>query len=417
MRLNHILILIMTLYVVELRAQTTLNDYRQEVINYSHEMQIADLATETAEADMRRAHKGYLPSLSLGAETSLDFDDNLSRPWAWLAEASLSQTIYSGGSVRSRVKRQELQHSISEVDRQMALMDVIYSADKAYWQLSRAESYLAIIREYVAAVDSLRRVVKRRYDEGYSAKGDLLQIESRISDAHYQLSSAEQSYHIALHTFNSLCGRDIDSNISLGESIVDIRMMPERESVSEVIEHHPRYQSMRLSVEESLWGIKSSLAEFLPTLRASVYGIVQPTTPYIKGGGSKIDGGAVLSLSAPIYHFGERHEAERSAKAHHLQQIAQMEQAIDDIELIEGDAWANIYNARHRVDVTRESLSIAEENLEMSIYSYGEGMATILDVLQAQISWLQISQNAIASYYDYAMAISSYEYATAASLH
>jgi outer membrane protein TolC len=68
------------------------------------------------------------------------------------------------------------------------------------------------------------------------------------------------------------------------------------------------------------------------------------------------------------------------------------------------------------VDVARQSLDIAQENLEMSIYSYGEGVATILDVLQAQLSWLQISQNAIAAYYDYAIAIASYEYVTGATL-
>ncbi len=418
MRRNIILIVLLLTSVGTLRAQTTLDDYRQEVILYSHEMQIANLAIEATEADMLRTRKGYLPSLSVGAETSLDFrDDDISRPWSWTAEASLSQTIYGGGGVRARVKRQEALHSKSEIDEQMVLMDVIYSADRAYWQLSRAESYLATIREYVSVVDSLRQVVKRRYDEGYSAKGDLLQIESRISDAHYQLSSAEQSYRIALHTYNSLRGATIDNGVVLSESIFNIADMPIRESVTEVVQHHPRYLSMQLSVEESLWSIKSSIAEFLPSLRVSVYGITQPNTPHIKGSGSSINGGAVLSFSTPIYHFGERREAERSAKAHHLQQIALMEQILDDIALIEGDAWVNIHNARHRVDVTRESLCIAKENLDMSIYSYGEGMATILDVLQAQLSWLQISQNAIAAYYDYAMAISSYEYVTAASLH
>ena len=129
-----------------------------------------------------------------------------------------------------------------------------------------------------------------------------------------------------------------------------------------------------------------------------------------------VNGGAILSLSTPIFHFGERREAQNSAEAKYLQQIVLAEQVVDEIRLMEGDAWVNIYNARHRVDVTLESLAIAKENLAMSIYSYGEGMTTILDVLQAQLSWLQISQNAISAYYDYAMAIASYEYVAATTL-
>ena len=63
-----------------------------------------------------------------------------------------------------------------------------------------------------------------------------------------------------------------------------------------------------------------------------------------------------------------------------------------------------------RVRAVQRSLDIALENLEMSTYSYSEGMATILDVLQAQISWLQIYSNAISAQYDYAVAVAAYSY-------
>jgi outer membrane protein TolC len=201
------------------------------------------------------------------------------------------------------------------MDEQIALLDAIYSADIAYWQLSRSKSYLETISEYVAVVDSLRGIVKRRFDEGYSAKGDLLQIESRISDARYQLSSATQSYLIALHNYNSLRGAEIDSCVELMESIFSIRDMPSRISAAEVVEHHPRYQSMLFGVEGARWGIKTSEAEFLPSLHLSIYGSAEPQTPHIKGGGSRVNGGAVLSLSVPIFHFGERREAMRMARS------------------------------------------------------------------------------------------------------
>lgn len=401
----------------ELPAQTSLHDYRQEVITYSHELKLSELATEAADADMRRATKGHLPSLGLASDIALDFSDTSpSRPWSWLVNVALKQTIYQGGGVRATVKRRSALHAKSEMDEQIALLDAIYSADIAYWQLSRSKSYLETISEYVAVVDSLRGIVKRRFDEGYSAKGDLLQIESRISDARYQLSSATQSYLIALHNYNSLRGAEIDSCVELMESIFSIRDIPSRISAAEVVEHHPRYQSMLFGVEGARWGIKTSQAEFLPSLHLSIYGSAEPQTPHIKGGGSRVNGGAVLSLSVPIFHFGERREATRAAEAKYLQELTLTESVKDDITLIEGDAWQNIYNSRQRVDVARQSLDIAQENLEMSIYSYGEGVATILDVLQAQLSWLQISQNAIAAYYDYAIAIASYEYVTGATL-
>ena len=60
------------------------------------------------------------------------------------------------------------------------------------------------------------------------------------------------------------------------------------------------------------------------------------------------------------------------------------------------------------------NLKIAGENLDISTYSYNEGQATILDVLQAQLSWIQIYTNAITAQFNYAVAVSAYERITAA---
>lgn len=412
-----IALLISSVALYDLSAQTTLRDYRAEVLSHSHDVELSALAIEGAEADMRRANKGYLPRLDLSREASLDFRHTSGvRPWGWITDATISQPIFDGGRVRAAAKRSQVAYDKSIVDDSLVRLDILYAADAAYWQLSRAAAYRDIIGEYVAAVDSLRTVVERRFAEGYSAKGDLLQIESRMSDARYQLSSAEQSYIIALHNYNSLRGAEIGSDVMLGESIFDERVMPQRESADDVVCGHPRYRSAQLAIEHARWGVRAAVAPFLPSINVVAYGALQPKIPHVKGGGMFADGGVVLSFATPIFHFGERRHATRSAKVGYMRQIVLAEQTAESIALVEGDAWTNMYNAHRRVDAARASLDLARENLDMSIYSYGEGMATILDVLQAQISWLQIYQNVVAAYYDYAMAIASYDYVTAKEL-
>ncbi len=66
-----------------------------------------------------------------------------------------------------------------------------------------------------------------------------------------------------------------------------------------------------------------------------------------------------------------------------------------------------------QVGATEYNLRIAGENLEISTYSYGEGLATILDVMQAQLSWIQIYTNAIQAHYSYAVAVADYRRITA----
>ena len=141
----------------------------------------------------------------------------------------------------------------------------------------------------------------------------------------------------------------------------------------------------------------------------------QPASPNVKGAGTRLDGGVAISMSTPIYHFGERREAMRSARSTQRRSELKVEEVRDRITLGESDAWTNLVSTRERVDAVRRNLSLAAENLDISTYSYHEGLATILDVLQAQLSWLQIYQNAIAALSDYALALSAYRYISADS--
>ena len=85
----------------------------------------------------------------------------------------------------------------------------------------------------------------------------------------------------------------------------------------------------------------------------------------------------------------------------------------DDIVREEMNGWTALVQSRAQVDASEESLRIAGENLSISTYSYGEGLATILDVLQAQLSWIQLYSNAIRAHYNYAVAVSDYQRITA----
>ncbi|MBR5585403.1 MAG: TolC family protein, partial [Alistipes sp.] len=115
-------------------------------------------------------------------------------------------------------------------------------------------------------------------------------------------------------------------------------------------------------------------------------------------------------FSSPIYHFCERKHAVSAARSDYLRQTNAIAAIVDNITLEESDTWTNLLSTHERVKTAQRNLDIAEENLEISTYSYREGLSTILDVLQAQISWLQIYTNAIAAQYDYAIAIAAYDF-------
>lgn len=150
------------------------------------------------------------------------------RRLGWSMRADISQPIFDGGIVSAEVKRAESRYDVVVCREQASQLNVEYDAVAAYWELSRANIYQRAMADYRDIVRSLRDVVKRRFDEGYTAKGDLLQVESRLSDAEYLLSSADERRLVALHNFNVLRGSDPMAEVVLKESILDSMHTPSR---------------------------------------------------------------------------------------------------------------------------------------------------------------------------------------------
>lgn len=393
------------------RGQITLEQYTDMVLNYSHELVDKDLAMQGARESELAAKRGYLPIFTLARELNVDMRNSaIGRRWSWLTQLDVSQPIFRGGAVRAAAKQAELASDIAELDKETAQLFVRYTAEVAYWSLSRAEAYLAAINNYVYIVRSLRGVVAERYNEGYISKSDLLQVESRLGDAEYQLSEAMRKRDVALHNFNMLYGADPEQGVVLAESILDGVVMPVRESITDILGRHPDYEGSQLAAECAFWSVRAAQARFLPQIEIGAYGLLKPNMPHVKGGGLRLDGGVLFSFSTPLYHFGERKHVVAAAQSDYLRSVNAKSEIVDRIMLEESDTWSNLCSTHDRVQTIKQSLNIAQENLAISTYSYGEGLATILDVLQAQLSWLQIYTNAITAQYDYSIAISAYRY-------
>ena len=406
--MKNYLILSALLAFVPVAAQTSLGDYRQAVTEYSWELKVAASKSDAASETMGQARTGYLPRLSLDGSftATVHHYDGLER-WNFSVLPQLVQTVYGGGAVRAAYKQAELGNDIALCDEEFTQLDVRYAAEYTYWNLSAMELYAASMRQYVNIIRSLKEVVDRRFAEGYIAKGDVLMIDARLSEAQYGLVSAERNYTVALHNFNILRGTDPDLAVELAQGIRDSLPQPARLLPDEVLGRRPDYMAARLRSEQADAGIRAARAPFNPQVSVGIGGSWQPYYPN-RTGATTVDGSVFVKLTLPIFHWGERRRATGAARA--VQRQSEWNTALlhDNIVRDEMNGWTALENSRAQVEAMEQSLRIAGENLDISTYSYGEGLSTILDVLQAQLSWIQLYTNAIKAHYNYAVAVSDY---------
>jgi outer membrane protein TolC len=159
----------------------------------SVEIQNAEQTILKADATERLRWTAMLPSVSADGSFSKSFrhsGDN--KLWGFSLTPQITQTIYgSGARAAHRQARSLLCSAI--FDNQNVMMAMRYTADYAYWNLSAMQLYMAATNEYVRIIKSLYDVVKERFNDGYAAKSDMLQVEARLLDAEFSQIAARDN--------------------------------------------------------------------------------------------------------------------------------------------------------------------------------------------------------------------------------
>ena len=185
------------------------------------------------------------------------------------------------------------------------------------------------------------------------------------------------------------------------------------DTLEQIVARRPDVQSAKSSILAAEAGVDVARSSFNPSLKVGVSGSWQTYSPN-QSGKTYLDGALVVGVSVPIFHWRERRHAVSVAKQGVRQAGIALEQLYEDVSLEEADGWSALLSSYSQMQSSLKNVEIASENLSISTYSYQEGQATVLDVLQAQLSWIQIYTNAITARYNYAVAWSAYRRITAA---
>ena len=409
-----ILLLIITATTISIAsAQISLEEYRSCVLDSSTEVANATVEIEKAGSTIKRERTNFLPSISADGEFSKTFRrDEDNKLWGFSINPQISQTIYDGGAIRAAWKQAHSSYESTKYLAEDIKLAMCFEADFAYWQVSATQLYWEATNKYIEIIKSLYNVVKQRYSEGYVAKSDLLQVEARLSDAEFSLIATRQNYEQAVHLFNNLRGEHEPTAVVLSQSIIDSIAMPQRILFAEIIIRRPDVSAAEWALKSAEYGVNITRAAYNPTINAGIGGSWQTFSPN-PSGKTYCDAAVMVGVSVPIFHWGERRHAVAEAKADERIAFNLWEQVRDDIEQEEADGWSALQSSYAQMQSSLRNLEIAGENLDIATYSYNEGQATVLDVLQAQISWIQIYTNAITARFNYAVAVSAYMRLTA----
>ncbi len=394
-------------------------EYKEKVLEYSRQIkQSAEQRVAMMEA-VKAAKTAFFPGLDFagnyqyrlnkyelgfgGDMPGVEMDHN-----TYSLGATLSQPLYAGGQIYNNYKAAQIQGKITEQAEELTIDNIIYAAEVNYWTAAANKGLYDIMSQYVEIVGQLADILTIRFNDGQISKTDLLQVQARLKDAEISRSAAYQKYQIALQNMNVLMGVPPMTPIEVADAITMEQPLPAKVGDTAAVNNRPDYAISLLDIEYQKRQINLSKAKYNPSLSLGLQANWGTAMLNVKGSDKLWTPAVFASLKIPLFHWGARFKEVNSQKAILRSKEFALDQTRDNISQEVANSWTNLNESLKQISIAKEACEIAQENLDLNTFSYNEGKLPILDVLNAQLSWIQSFNSLIQTWYQQKSSLAQY---------
>lgn len=392
----------------------TLQQYRQKVLDYNQEIKQSQEAVKAALYTLKSIKTGFFPRVDMTGSYSYQIEDVQFMPGIDLkhdnysVEAGVVQNVYAGSGLRKQYEMARIQEAIARLGEEYTVDNIVYAADVNYWTVAANRDLYRIALRFVGIVRELFDIVDKRFVEGAISKTDVLMVQARLKEAELQLNTSETNYRTAVQALNVMMGEEAGRPIVLGDSIRQPMAIPSLYDLQLVLENRPDYRIAQQDIELARLQTRLVKANYLPNLAVGIkenWG----TTLINVDGDKRFSTIAFAKVNIPVFYWGERRHNVRLSETQEETRELERSKLLDQIRLDLSNAWVSLTEALKKINIVDSSLEIARHNLILNTFSYNEEKLPVIDVLSAQVTWLQAFTNVVSANYQYKVALAEYE--------
>lgn len=384
---------------------------RQMALESNEDIRSADLEMKKADLDRQIANTARLPKFDATATGVYMLPDidmtiaDLQMRGTYMAGINLTQPIYTGGKITAARKLTQIGHEAARQNMRKSRADVIAEADRAYWTYLSVCRKVTMLESYQSMIDSVYSITATSVSVGLKMESELLRIDTRRSEIEYQLQKARNGADLCRMSLCRVTGLPFDVNFNLTDTIASLSAPG---VLDPDISARPELALLVADISAKEQQIKSARADFLPVVALSL-GYTYMGNLKLKGSMPDAEGNyttfsdtynrgtamAMLSVSIPIFHWGEGMKKVKKAKIEAQQSQLQLEKSRRYLEIEANQAAKNLQDGYRMVETALKGLRQADENLLIMRSRYESSLAPLTDMLQAQTQWQQASSDLI----------------------
>jgi outer membrane protein TolC len=316
-------------------------------------------------------------------------------------QGSLSQTIYDGVARRNWRATQETEKA-SQLSAKDARELVVLAVGGSYLQTVATAARVGSQRAQVANAEAINRQAQVRKEAGTNARIDVTRSAVELQTEQQRLSTLEAELRKEKIALARLIGLPQDRELILAEPLaVQAGSLPDANQTIQVAwQRRADLKALEASVRAAEIAVSAARAEYLPSASVSGnYGVIGPN-PSTTHGVFSVTG----SVNVPIWQGGRVKGDILQAEATLDQRRAELANERGKVEQDVRTALIEMEAAQGQVRLAESSRDLANETLAQARDRFGAGVATTLEVVQAQQQVASAESDSISSLFSYQLA-------------
>ena len=395
--------------------ELSLNDCVNIALENKETLQSAKLDLKSAKVGKMGALSNILPSVSFsGGRSETSYATNNETDYAkidlfpdqtsWSAGVTVRQNIFDGGGWWNRIAQAKNNYVISQQLERQIRTNVIAEVHRAYFQLLKNRQLLEVAKQNLELTKQQVELAQKKFDLGAAKKTDLLKSEVARGTAKSALITQQALLNVAISELRNAMGMIGDnSELRISAEILPLQSVPKIiEAIDILKDNNPGVLAYEAQLTDAKLRKKLTIASRLPSLNASLSHQAFATelgglTDAFKDDWTMTTS---LNLSFPIFNgmalSAQTQQAKLAVQKQENELVTVRNDAIVRLESLLGI----VSDYFKIIPIIEEILVSADEDLKLVSERYRLGSASILELLDAQVSVTRSRVDLVSSKYD-----------------
>jgi outer membrane protein TolC len=291
---------------------------------------------------------------------------------------------------------------------------IVLAVKDSYFNLIKADMLVDVATDALKRGEEQLKVAQSRYDLGSAALTDVLKAKVLRSNAKLDLITAQNNYNLAKANLNSAMGIDISHEFEVTHDLPSNSFdITYDQALNQALNDNASYKKSTYDLTVAKTELCAARTNFLPDLSFSVnYGTAADKyfnlfkNDYMAPYASRSVG---FSVSYNLFNNLSDLTSLVAARKGLNTAKSNYENTRNDVALEVKQAFLDVQQNKEKLIVNDESVAAAQEDLNIVREKYNLGAATIIEVLDAEVSFKTAQTNKVQALFDYNLAISRLE--------